>query len=612
MRLSLKAKLTALIGLLVLVVVLAISALYLFIITHEALVAVGRRGSFVADEVYHQTQTVLSQSYLPAGVDPSDTPAVLQFVGTRLAEDPNLSSTIESAVGNSPTIYYVAITDQKGIILAHNDPAQVGKQFTPAPSFDQLLNSGILQQLHVIYGPQQIYEVVHSSMLGDRPLDVRVGVSTLFVASELTPELHRALLLAIVALILATLSASLLSYGVLRPLKTISRSVERMARGENPEPLMVDRKDEWGILSSKLNLLGEQIRGEKTAFTQLKENLDQLFSNLADGLMLFDRQDQLVLATPAVERFLGEDPKLLLHRTAAEIFWSDHPMDRVLREAFVARVPVTWESPNEGDGDDNEGPRILASVQFAETGGESVGALVTVRDAGTRAQLEDQIAVASRLAALGRITSGVAHEVKNPLNAMVLQLEILKAKLAENSTAVKPQLDTLSSEIWRLDRVVKTFLDFTRPVELRLTDTDLEQMLQEVFTLAEPQARQNHVRLKIEKDGPVPRLKVDRDLFKQALLNLVLNGCQAMPSGGTLKIRSRKADRRVELEIEDQGVGIPPDVQPKIFSLFFTTKPGGSGVGLAMAYRIIQLHNGSIDFSSEPEQGTTFRIVLPA
>src|SRR5690348_11771919 len=187
MRLSLKAKLTALIGLLVLVVVLAISALFLFIITHEALASVGRRGSFVADQVYHQTQTVLAQSYLPAGVDPSDTPAVLQFVRTRLADDPNLNSTIESAVGNSPTIYYIAITDPTGIILAHNDPTQVGKQFIPAPPFEQLLNSGILQQLHVIYGPQQIYEVVHSSTVGDRPLDFRVGVSTLFVASELTP-----------------------------------------------------------------------------------------------------------------------------------------------------------------------------------------------------------------------------------------------------------------------------------------------------------------------------------------------------------------------------------------------------------------------------------------
>ena len=116
----------------------------------------------------------------------------------------------------------------------------------------------------------------------------------------------------------------------------------------------------------------------------------------------------------------------------------------------------------------------------------------------------------------------------------------------------------------------------------------------------------------IERNGPVPKLKVDRDLFKQALLNLVLNGCQAMPSGGELKIRPRKSERRVELEIADQGVGIPSDVQPRIFSLFFTTKPGGSGVGLAMAYRIIQLHNGSIEFASELNHGTVFRIALPA
>ena len=613
MRLSLKAKLTALIGLLVLVVVLAISALYLSVLTHESLASVGQRGRFVADEIYHQAQTVLAQSHLPPGVQPSDTQAVAQFIHTRLAQDPNLNSTIESAVGYSPTTYYATITDTNGTILVHNDPTQIGTVFSPAPPFDQLLKSSILHQLSVIYGPQSVYDVVLPIKMGDRPLgDVRVGVSTVFVAHQLTPELRRALLLAILALVLATLSASLLSYGVLRPLKTISRSVERMARGENPEPLKVKRKDEWGILSSKLNLLGEQIRGEKTAFSRLKENLDQLFANLADGLLLFDKQDQLVLATPATERFLGADPSSLLHLTPAEIFATDRPLDRMLREAFERRESVTWELPEDDVSNKEGSPRISASVQFAQTEGEPVGALVTVRDAGTRAELEDQIAVATRLAALGRITSGVAHEVKNPLNAMVLQLEILKTKLAEHSTTVKPQLDTLSSEIRRLDRVVKTFLDFTRPVELRLSETDLEQIVEEVFTLAEPQAQQNHVRLTIEKDGPVPRLKVDRDLFKQALLNLVLNGCQAMPSGGELTIRPRKSERRVELEIADQGVGIPADVQPRIFSLFFTTKPGGSGVGLAMAYRIIQLHNGSIDFSSEPSIGTTFRIALPA
>ncbi len=610
MRLSLKAKLTALIGLLVLVVVLAISALYFSILTHESLAAVGRRGRYVADEIYHQAQTVLAQSHLPAGMKPSDTQAVLKFIQTRLAEDPNLNSAIESAVGYSPTTYYAAITNSKGIIIVHNDPTQIGSVFTPAPPFDELLSSGFLHQLEVIYGPPRLYEIDLPIKMGDRPLgDVRVGVSTVFVAHQLTPELRKALLLAVLALILATLSASLLSYGVLRPLKTISHSVDRMARGEYTEPLKVNRKDEWGILSSKLNLLGEQIRGEKTAFTRFRENLDQLFSNLADGLLLFDKQDQLVLATPAVERFLGSDPASLLHRSAFEIFSKDSSMGRMMRAAFEEREPVTWESKEKDEVNGN--PGIVASVQFAQTGGEPVGALVTIRDASTRAQLEDQIAIATRLAALGRITSGVAHEVRNPLNAMVLQLEILRAKLAEHGTTVKPQLDTLSSEIRRLDRVVKTFLDFTRPVELHLSDTDLEEVVREVFTLAEPQAQQNQVRLVIEKDGPVAKLKVDRDLIKQALLNLVLNGCQAMSSGGVLKVRQKKSERRVELEIADQGEGIPPEVQPKIFSLYFSTKPGGSGVGLAMAYRIIQMHNGSIDFSSEPHRGTTFRITLP-
>ena len=149
------------------------------------------------------------------------------------------------------------------------------------------------------------------------------------------------------------------------------------------------------------------------------------------------------------------------------------------------------------------------------------------------------------------------------------------------------------------------------PVELHPSETDLSLLVREVFTLAEPQAQQNLVQLELEEDGSVPKVWVDRDLMKQALLNLVLNGCQAMPSGGQLKITPRKMGQRVELQIADEGAGIPPELRPKIFSLYFSTKPGGSGVGLAMVYRIIQLHNGSIDFSSEPGQGTTFRVSLP-
>jgi signal transduction histidine kinase len=251
------------------------------------------------------------------------------------------------------------------------------------------------------------------------------------------------------------------------------------------------------------------------------------------------------------------------------------------------------------------------NVQFVEAEGEPVGGLVTLRDASTRARLEDQIDITTKLAALGKITSGVAHEVKNPLNAMVLQLELLKSRLGDYGELVAPQLQVLSSELQRLDRVVKTFLDFTRPVEVRPRDMDIESLVREVFTLAEPQAQQNNVQLVFERNGIVPPLRADPDLMKQALLNLVLNGCQAMPSGGRLRVMPRVFPDRIDLEIADQGVGIPPEAHSRIFSLFFSTKPGGTGVGLAMAFRIVQLHNGWMDFSSEVARGTTFRVSLP-
>ncbi len=607
---SLKAKLTGLISLLVLVVVLATSTVYLSSLTRQALGEVGSKGEYVANEVYHQARTVLAQSRMPLSENPADPEALRRFVRSRLVADKGLASLIEAAVTYSPTIYYVTITDERHQVLIHTDPGEIGRTFSPAPPFGDLLRASLLRQLFVIYGPPRVHEVVLQLQMAGKPRgDVRVGVSTLFLQKHINPELRPALYLSMLAILVATLSAGLLSYRLLRPLETISRSVDRLARGEYSEPVQLDRKDEWGILSSKLNLLGEQMRGEKAALVQLKENLDQLFSRLADGLLLFDKTDRLVLATPAVSRFLRRPPEHLVHRPAWEVFSGASPLDQLLRSAFRSRQSLPWQTVELAG--HTETPRVAVNVQFVQGQGERVGSLVTLRDASTRAQLEDQIDVSAKLAALGRLTSGVAHEVRNPLNAMVLQLELLKTKLADQGKRVMPQLEVLSAEIRRLDRVVKTFLDFTRPVELHPAATEIGSLIREVFTLAEPQARKNNVRLVFEPNGNLPPLRVDRDLIKQALLNLVLNGCQAMPSGGELKVKPHATADRVELEIADQGVGISPEARQKIFSLYYTTKPNGTGVGLAMAFRIIQLHNGSIDFSSEVNRGTTFRVSLP-
>ena len=609
MGLSLKIKLTALITLLVLLMVLATSTLYLSHLTRQALSEVGSRGEYVANEIYHQASTLLSQARMPAGSNPSDFQALRGFVQARLAADAGLTSLLESAIGYSPSIYYAAITDTRHQVMVHNDPGEIGQVMAPAVPFEDLLHAGLLKQLRVIYGPSRVYEVVLPLEIGNTPFgDVRVGVSTLFLAHQITPDLHAALTLSFAIVIFTTLSAGLLSYRLLRPLATISRSVDLLARGEYSEPVSLKRTDEWGVLSSKLNLLGEQMRGEKAAFVQLKENLDQLFSKLSDGLLLFERQDRLVLATPAAARLLGCRAEAIVHRPAREVFSAHNPLHDLLREAFASRQSTPWRTLELG----GEPPaRVAVNVQFIREQGEAMGCLVTLRDASTRAQIEDQIDVTTKLAALGRITSGVAHEVKNPLNAMVLQLEILKSKLTDQGEKVGPHLEILSTEIRRLDRVVKTFLDFTRPVEIHPIPTSVEGLVREVFLLAEPQALQNNVRLVFEHEGTLPTINVDRDLMKQALLNLVLNGCQAMPSGGQLTVKPQTDGHHLNLEVSDQGVGIPPEVRQKIFSLFYTTKPGGSGIGLAMAFRVLQLHNGFIDFSSEAHHGTTFRVSIP-
>jgi hypothetical protein len=256
--------------------------------------------------------------------------------------------------------------------------------------------------------------------------------------------------------------------------------------------------------------------------------------------------------------------------------------------------------------------RVGVSVQGIQENGEQMGALVTLRDLDSLESINTQLQVSERLAALGRITAGVAHEVKNPLNSMRLWLENLKDTLPpEQAPAAQQAVQVLDKEIDRLDAVVKRFLDFTRPLEIKLESTNLSELLQEVMNVAQPQLQKAGVTLEESLGSGVPEVWADRDLLKQAVLNLVLNAVDAMPNGGELRLVLKRRGELAEISVSDTGKGIAPENRQKIFQLFFTTRPGGSGIGLATTFRIVQLHNGSIDFQSEAGRGTTFRIELP-
>jgi signal transduction histidine kinase len=227
-----------------------------------------------------------------------------------------------------------------------------------------------------------------------------------------------------------------------------------------------------------------------------------------------------------------------------------------------------------------------------------------------------QLDVATRLSAISRLSGGVAHEIKNPLNAILLRLDLLKVRLGDSDEEVSQELAILSKEVLRLNRVVTTFLDFSRPVEVHFEDVDLAALASEVTELIRPQAAMAKIEVVSDAAQPAP-MRGDPDLLKQAILNLVTNAVEAMSqngaqTGGKLKVSVTRSGENWVLEVADTGPGIPPAMRDKVFQLYFTSKAKGSGIGLAMTYRAAQLHNGTISFSSESGSGTTFRVEFPA
>ncbi|MCC7241320.1 MAG: hypothetical protein IT180_05300 [Acidobacteria bacterium] len=233
-----------------------------------------------------------------------------------------------------------------------------------------------------------------------------------------------------------------------------------------------------------------------------------------------------------------------------------------------------------------------------------------VGDERTRAQVVD---LTRRVASLGRLTAGVAHEVKNPLNAMTIHLELLKQKLASPDPASAARhADVIGTEIRRLDDVVQGFLKFVRPEDVTLAPVKVQSVVSAVLEAVMPEA--DHAGITCEQACQDPQLAIEGDetLLRQAFLNLAQNAVQAMPRGGKLRIACGAGrDGRVEVRVQDTGEGIAPENLARIFDLYFTTKKRGSGIGLSLVFRTIQLHNGDIDVESTPGSGTTFVVKLP-
>jgi PAS domain S-box-containing protein len=631
----LKTKLVLAITGLIFVVVTALSWLFLDQLLEQSIRQSYLGNDMVARQIAYSTRQALQNDLRGQSGDTNDPAALRRAVATALQQDKALGDLLASVIRYSPTVFDVSVADADGRALVSTDPELDDQMLPPEPDYSVLMHGGVVQLIQAVLGPPRVYGISLPIQRQNKLFaTVRVGVRTTFLKSTLAPWIVPAVTLTGVSLLSSLAIAAFLANLALKPIADISRRLDLLAEAEagqaqeqvqekQPElpsppgppgkrPAAPDTVD---LVSNKIERIGRRMRNVEEVFSALRDNLNQVMTNLQDGIMLFTQDSRAVLVSDSMERFLGANRQRLYGAKISEIFRDNTLLDQTILDAFENGRALVQAEVRTETGRLLEVSLDLIKDPAATNPRESLGALLTLHDTESVREIENELELSRRLAAIGRLTSGVGHEVKNPINAIVVHLELLRTKLnlaGSDERAVR-HLDIIESEIQRLDRVVQTLVDFSRPVELQLRDQDLRGVVSSVLMLASAELETRNVHV-MSNLPPNPLMaKLDADLIKQAILNIVLNGAQAMEElgGGQLTVLLREEGRMAVLSIIDQGAGIPDAIRDKIFDLYFTTKKEGSGIGLAMAYRILQLHNGRIDVQSASTTGTTFVLRVP-
>lgn len=605
---SLKARLRIAIIALVTLVVLGLSLLDLSDLTRAQFANAASKSQFIARIVRdYVVERVNQQPALNRGETPAE--AEERWTAT-IRTDPRLQAMLLRSTGSDPMVLTINIADQHGAILAASNPAFTGSTLHQFPSLTERSQHSPVELLWSVTRKRENFETRLPVGFGDKTVfTISVVMQSLFLRTSILPALEHLGYILLIALLAAVSLAAALPYIVLRPLERFSRQIDLIRKGESggkdTGPGEHWETREFADVQSKLNLLGQQFSGAKRDAAELRTNIDQLLDRMQEAVLLADPSGRLILAGGSAESLLGRSRAQLTGRALTEIFPPHTPLGALLTTVIAQRRPVRNRVVPSG-----QGTNFVVDAEIVQGGPgrpDSGGLVLTIRDAETRKELELQLNVSSRLAAISRLTGGVAHEIKNPLNAIALHLEILRSKLDSS----EPELDVIANEIRRLDQVVRTFLKFSKPIELNLQPVDCGAILNEVATLVAPEAKKKHVTVRTHlPPGPL-LIKADSNLMQQAILNVVINSIEAVPEHGTVDLRAERSEGECLLTLTDNGPGIPKDVQHKIFDLYFSTKQNGSGIGLAVTFQMVQLHSGTIDVVSEPGKGTSFRLRFP-
>jgi two-component system sensor histidine kinase PilS (NtrC family) len=364
--------------------------------------------------------------------------------------------------------------------------------------------------------------------------------------------------------------------------------------------------------------LAEQFRTTRLAFETQRRDLrdlqafkDLVFQSVGTGLIALDRDHRVTAFNRAAEEITGRAADEAIGRPWRDLFGDAVPLDAIDAATEGNPRTSTLHETTLRRRDGTATPVRLTFSALRSGDGVRLGLIGACEDLSAIRQMEARMRQADRLATLGRMAANIAHEIRNPLAALTGAIEVLAGPATpEEARDRLSQIVMRESE--RLNQIIKNFLEYARPAPLTLETVSLADTLEEVLVLLEHRAREGSLKIVREFSAPAS-WRVDPQRFKQILWNLCLNAVEAMPDGGELRVGAAAAPgQTLEIWVSDTGSGIAPEDLSHVFEPFFSTKPEGTGLGLALVHRIVQEHGGEIDVRSTPGFGTTFTVVLPA
>ncbi|MDR3686349.1 MAG: ATP-binding protein [Coriobacteriia bacterium] len=343
----------------------------------------------------------------------------------------------------------------------------------------------------------------------------------------------------------------------------------------------------------------------------IQDYTQSILRSITSGVLTVGPDGSVATANPAAERMLGMSEFEMVPKPIGSLFRYDGGISADVAKVLAGRLPLALRESTLVTANGGEVHVQASTSRMRAVGGTVLGAVVTLEDVSDIKALTDQLIRADRLAAMGELTAGVAHEVRNPLGVIRASVQLLEDAKGDPSRTHEAA-EVIKQEIDRLDRVIKALLDFGRPSKPTLVHTDLNEVLQDIVLFTNRFAKQSDVHIVEKLDSELPAVHGDPDQLKQVFLNLVTNAVQAMDkTGGTITIETRGAGEYVEVSVSDNGPGIAAGDLPKVFDPFFTKRAEGTGLGLTIVHRIIDEHEGHIEVESGPG-GTVFNVTLPA